>query len=359
MKSGNLSFGLNNRSGTSKAGSGKKKKKSNVFDDDGSSSDDDKGKNGKDVTTKGGDYELEDEEDISNLSGREQVNRQIAAEQAALRKRAQAAAAAIQDPSVYDYDGAYDSFKQQEEDEKKKKSEQDDKKSRYIGDLLKAAKKRERERDAIYERKVAKAQAEEDAQEEYVGKEKFITKAYKRKLEERKQWEAEEEEKRLEEEKNDVTKQTGGVAFGNFYGNFNKNVSMGGSGGGGDDDKKKQSDETENTNKQPMDKEDVDEDELLRQEISGGGMGLGFMAGFERPAEDTHESNDRDNHGDNGNERGRSGHQSSSVMAGNKMDGDAAATTTTNTSMSIRERREKKVAEARIRYLERRRLASQ
>ena len=337
MKSGNLSFGLNNRGGTSKAGSGKKKKKSNVFDDDGSSSDDDKDKNGKDV--KGGDNELEDEDDISNLSGREQVNRQIAAEQAALRKRAQAAAAAIQDPSVYDYDGAYDSFKQQEEDETKKKSEQDDKKSRYIGDLLKAAKKRERERDAIYERKVAKAQAEEDAQEEYVGKEKFITKAYKRKLEERKQWEAEEEEKRLEEEKNDVTKQTGGVAFGNFYGNFNKNVSMGGRGGGGGevDDKKNPSDQN--------------------QEISGGG--LGFLAGFERHTEDTHEGSDHDNHGDDGNERGRNRNQSLSNMAGNKGDGDAGATTTTSASMSIRERREKKVAEARIRYLERRRLASQ
>ena len=176
--SGSLGFGLNSRGSTKK-----KKKKSNVFDD---GSDDDDGNSKTGQGGNGG-----DDVDTSELSGREQVNRQIAAEQAALRKRAQAAAAAIEDPSVYDYDGAYDSFKQEEEEDKEAKKAQDsDKKSRYIGDLLKAAKKRERERDAIYERKVAKEQAEEDAQAEYAGKEKFITKAYKRKLEERKKWEA-------------------------------------------------------------------------------------------------------------------------------------------------------------------------
>ena len=42
--------------------------------------------------------------------------------------------------------------------------------------MLKNSKKRGIEREAIYERKIAKEQAEEDALEEYQGKEKFITK---------------------------------------------------------------------------------------------------------------------------------------------------------------------------------------
>ena len=86
-----------------------------------------------------------------------------------------------------------------------------EKKSRYIGELLKAAKQRERERDVIHERKVAKEQAQEEA--EYMGKDKFVTKAYKQKLAERELWAQEEEARRLEEEEEDVTKRTGEGAF--------------------------------------------------------------------------------------------------------------------------------------------------
>ena len=336
--SGSLGFGLNSRGSSSTK---KKKKKSNVFDD-GSDDDDDAGQGGDGV----------DDTDRSGLSGREQVNRQIAAEQAALRKRAQAAAAAIEDPSVYDYDGAYDSFKQEEEDAKEAKKAQDaDKKSRYIGDLLKAAKKREKERDAIYERKVAREQAEEDAQAEYVGKEKFITKAYKRKLEERKKWEAEEEEQRLEEEKNDVTKQTDGKAFGNFYANFNRNVSMGGKKRHDDDNAEKKRDGVDK-NDDGGDSHKKDQSELLKEELGlGGGGGMGFLDGFERPDADEEEA-------------GGESRQSSASTAGAGatttmalMNNNGAVKPANNDNrvpkLSIREQREKKVAEARVRYLAR------
>lgn len=164
-----------------------------------------------------GDEEDDDNEDeLHPATSRAAVNRALLSEQAALRKRAQEA--------VYDYDGEYDTFKQPE----KVAPKQEERKSRYIGGLLKAADQRKRERDIVYERKVAKEQAEEDAEVDFRGKDKFVTAAYKKKLEERELWLAEEESKRKAEEANDVTKQTGGLAMANFYGNMNRNVAMGG-----------------------------------------------------------------------------------------------------------------------------------
>ncbi len=85
---GSLSYGLNNK---------KRKKAGGLkgFADDSSSSDDDAAGN------------------TGPLSGRSAMNREIAAEQAALRKRAEAAMAASSnkmDSAVFDYDGEYDSF---------------------------------------------------------------------------------------------------------------------------------------------------------------------------------------------------------------------------------------------------------
>jgi coiled-coil domain-containing protein 55 len=304
--SSSIGFGLNNRAAATTTTTITKKKSTNVFD---GGSDDD------------------DEEEEQALSGREQVNRQIGREQAALRKRAQAAAAAIQveDPGVYDYDGAYDSFKEASETTKNAASKQQgERKSKYIGDLLKASKKRERERDVIHERKVAREQAEEDAKEEYQGKEKFITKAYKRKLEERKQWEAEDEEKEREEEANDVTKKAAGAAFAGFYGNFNRNVAM----GGGDEAKENEKAMEESNN---------------ADDVKPSSGGLGFLSGFER----TDDPADHDDSNENEEE-------SNAKQESNDIGEDSPVP-----ELSKREQREKKVAEARIRYLERKRLSLQ
>lgn len=257
----------------------------------------------------------EDDEDGGNkaLSNKGRVNLEIAKEQAALRKRAQAAAASM-DTSVYDYDGQYDSFKASSDSAEAPK-EEEERKSRYIGDLLKAAKKRERERDIIYERKVAKEQAEEDAQADYQGKEKFVTKAYKRKLEERKQWEKQEKEKEREEEANDVTKKSGGAAFASFYGNFNRNVAMGG--------------KNEQTEKEENQSHGGDQE----QQSETKPFALGFMSGFERSSSEAVEQEPNKSQPDDAK--------------------DSEPNTTKDTTMSIREKREQKVREARQRYLER------
>jgi hypothetical protein len=276
----------------------------------------------------GGDEDsLEDDEDDDNRnsrqSGRALVNQQIAKEQAALRRRAQAALASAEDSSVYDFDGAYDSFKPKDDAPKKDSHKSnDERKSKYIGDLLKAAKVRDQERDAIFERKIAREQEEEDAKEEYQGKEKFVTKAYKRKLEERKQWEAEEERRSREEEANDVTKKTAGAAFASFYGNLNRNVAAG-----------RGEVVAENVMGLMDDPAEMDDDDFDPRQ----GSSKGFFGDFVLPSQPIFDGN-----------------QTSEILndADQPKEEDQK-----ETGMSMRERRAKKIMEARIRYFKRKEAA--
>ena len=302
-----MAFGLNSRKKTANPISSGK---SNVFGDDGDSSDNesDGGNQGK--------------------SRREVVNKQIAREQAALRRRAQAdlASSTKDAANVYDYDGAYDSFRGANDTAKKEEPKDQEKKSKYIGDLLKAAKVRERERDAIYERRNAKEQAQEEANADFRGKEKFVTKSYKRKLQERKQWEAEQEQKEREEEANDVTKKSAGSAFAGFYGNLNKSAmteqkakseeTLPSAGGGGNE---------EDEDKKNKDITPLDDDFDPRQ---------GFLGGFERSSQP----------------------DVSDAKSAGGIDGSVSAEDENADKvpkLSARELREKKVAAARQRYLKR------
>jgi coiled-coil domain-containing protein 55 len=297
VNKGSIGYGLNNRGADASSNN-------NVFGE--SSSEDEK------------------EDSAETLTNRSRVNQQIATEQAALRKRAQAAAASLEE-SVYDYDGAYDSFKASTATDPSPKKEE--RSSKYIGDLLRASKKRERERDVIYERKLAKEQAEEDAQADYQGKEKFITKAYKRKLEERKQWEQEEKEKDREEEENDVTKQSAGTAFANFYGNFNRNVAMGGT---------KDGDEG-NIGKDGS----VERNNDVKEAATGG---LGFLSGFERRDETTGQDRSHQKDEDDRNK--------------GKLALIKEPSAKNVPTLSMREIREEKVREARKRHIERKKMAA-
>lgn len=200
-------------------------KRSNVFSDDNHNDNNpnDKGK-GDHIRTR-----------------REAVNYSIVQQQEALRARAMAVASlsvnrndATDEADIFDYDGAYDSFHLEKDDNNNKKSSSatdtsqmvEGKKSRYIQDLLHAANIRKQERDLVYERKMALEQAaEEEADPALRGKDKFLTASYKRKLEERKVWEAEQVKQQRIEEANDVTKRKEGMA--SFYGNFSRNVAMG------------------------------------------------------------------------------------------------------------------------------------
>lgn len=309
-----LGFGLNSRAASAAAPS------QNIFGDD---EDDDEDDIGKDMATPG--------------DARQRINKQIAKEQAALRQRAQAAMAAgtSGDGGIFDYDGAYDSFRPAAV-EAKETDPKEERKSRYIGDLLETAKKRQRVREAVLERKVAKEQALEDAQEDFVGKEKFITKAYRRKLEERKQWEVEEEERQREEEANDVTKRkSAGAAMASFYGNFANNVAMG---GGGDQEGTKDENTTSDKHKKALDR-DSDDDFLPSK-----GGGLGFLSGFERSEEQPQPAEEADD-----------GDKRDQIETKKATENDDRPAETQSTA---RERREQKVAAARLRYLERKGMTS-
>ena len=164
--------------------------------------------------------------------GRAAVNRALIREQDAIRAKVRAAEAA-DDTGLYDYDGAYDSFHSNNQDGASSSQQQQQQSgSRYIGELLQAAERRQRERDVVHERRVAREQAAEEAADPSLrGKEMFVTAAYKKQLEERKLWQAREkqEERRAEEEASNVTTRRGhqdGMA--NFYSNLNRNVALGG-----------------------------------------------------------------------------------------------------------------------------------
>ena len=207
----------------------------------------------------GGDSSSSGEDESPAATGCEAVNRAIAKEQAALCARA--AAAADANP-LYDYNGTYKSFHPHPTAKKSDVKINDSKQSRYTGDLLKAAEQRKHERDIAYERKVAREQAaEEEADPEVRGKDKFVTAAYKRKLEERKVWQEQEDKQTMLEEANDVAKRTDGVGMASFYGNLNKNVAMGGG---------------TNEKKNPLDSEKEDP----RTTPDAATASLGFLDGF-------------------------------------------------------------------------------
>jgi coiled-coil domain-containing protein 55 len=127
---------------------------------------------------------------------------------------------------VYDYDGQYDAIKQEREQilfANQKASQPAQVSSRYIDSLKASAKVREKEKERLFEKKLLKERSVED--KEHEDKEKFITSAYKAKLQEEKNWEYEDRIAEEIEKRQDVKKQ----GMQNFYANlFTKNISMGG-----------------------------------------------------------------------------------------------------------------------------------
>ncbi|KAG9156043.1 hypothetical protein Leryth_012110 [Lithospermum erythrorhizon] len=126
-----------------------------------------------------------------------------------------------EDPTAFDYDGVYDDMKQQAI--MPRAQEREERKSKYIQTLMEKAKLREREREVVYEKKLAKERTQEDHL--YADKDKFVTGAYKRKLAEQAKWLQEERLRELREERDDVTKKTD---ITDFYFSLSKNVAFGG-----------------------------------------------------------------------------------------------------------------------------------
>ena len=216
-----IGFGLNNR---------KQGKQKSVFSNNSSSSEDEED-----------DAAHADKEDATKAA-RQAFNKELVAEQAALRSRAEKAISSATNAgsNVYDYDAEYESFGHSNADnsnapEKGRASKANDAKpeSKYIQNLLQKAKERNYEREIVMERKIAREQAqEEEANEEYMGKDKFVTKSYKKKLQEREVWLQQEEKKQKREEVEDVTKKAAGAAIMGFYGNLSR---IGGAEGPGKD----------------------------------------------------------------------------------------------------------------------------
>ena len=154
--------------------------------------------------------------------------------------RATTERALAQDPSIFDYDGAFDDIQAQRQRETNgctlsggggggvdstggAGAPPPRKKSRYIGTLLEKAKTREREDARVFERKLLRERAAEDAQ--FGDKERFVTSAYKRKLQEQQQWELEDARQAEREAREDVTKKDGMQGF--YASMLTRNIAMG------------------------------------------------------------------------------------------------------------------------------------
>jgi coiled-coil domain-containing protein 55 len=278
-----IGFGLNARGA-------KKAPKKNVFGDD----DDDE--------------EERAHQEEPPRDARAMVNQALRKEQEALRQRAKKSMEA--QAEIYDYDGAYESFSKQPD---AKEGGGEAKKSRYIGELLKTAQDRKLDRDIAMERKVAREQQQEEEDNiELRGKERFVTASYKRKLEERKLWQDEQNQRHKKEE--DVTQKEGGMS--NFYGNLTQNVAMGGA--------------TKDDSKATAEAKKDDKEDTT--------PGLGFMDGFESVPDNSQEEATK----------ASAAADSSTTKPGQKQPIDPETA-----RQERRMAREEKVAQARIRYTER------
>lgn len=86
------------------------------------------------------------------------------------------AAARATDPSIYDYDGVYDTMQAERQERAKiitEAAKEEKKSSKYIDGLKRAAELKKQEQDRFYERRLAKERKEED--ELYKDKEVFGT----------------------------------------------------------------------------------------------------------------------------------------------------------------------------------------
>jgi len=108
------------------------------------------------------------------------------------------------DPTVFQYDEVYDKMETAKNEEVAMKKDKD-KKPRYITNLLKQAEIREKENERRIERQVQKEREAEG--DEFADKEKFVTSAYRKKMEEMAKLEEEEKKTEALENMLDVTKQ--------------------------------------------------------------------------------------------------------------------------------------------------------
>lgn len=109
-----------------------------------------------------------------------------------------------EDPTVFQYDELYDQMDQKRKESKLSRKDLD-RKPKYINKLLATAERRKKENERRIERQVQKEREQEG--EEFKDKESFVTSAYRQKLEEMKELEAQEMREEYLESIGDVKKQ--------------------------------------------------------------------------------------------------------------------------------------------------------
>jgi coiled-coil domain-containing protein 55 len=120
-------------------------------------------------------------------------------------RMAQAAqsAALAEDAAAFEYDSLYDSMKAKQKAASKAARKDASREPKYIKQLLAKAEERKRDDELYYEKKLLREQAEE--MEEFGETEKFLTSAYRKKMEENRLW-------REEKERRDAEIDAGGIA---------------------------------------------------------------------------------------------------------------------------------------------------
>ena len=165
----------------------------------------------------------------SNLVVGKMIARQMAAMGKDTKTKAVQEEALKQDAGVFDYDAHVDAI--QGERRKKEAARQEEKvarQSKYIAGLMETAEHRKKEQEVLLERRLEKEREAEEAV--YGTKEKFVTGAYRRKLEEDEKWKLEQVRKREEDEANAVEKKQ---SMAGFYSNYLNVVGGAGAGAGG------------------------------------------------------------------------------------------------------------------------------
>lgn len=114
------------------------------------------------------------------------------------------------DPSIYDYDAAYDVIHARDAQRKAEQEKAaEERKSRYIEGLMQSAEMR---KQSLLRAKEKMLQREREAEgDEFADKEKFVTEAYRKQQEENRK--LEEAEKKREEEEEERRRKTGATGF--------------------------------------------------------------------------------------------------------------------------------------------------
>eukprot|EP01083_Nonionella_stella_P283009 963201_1 len=118
-----------------------------------------------------------------------------------------------EDASVFEYDNVYDEIQTGRKAKyQEKQSEKVERKPRYIAQLKKRADLREREHDLRFERRLLRERETEDHL--YQDKGKYVTSAFKQKIDEQREFEQKLKREAEDEKRNDVKKRDG---LGGFY----------------------------------------------------------------------------------------------------------------------------------------------